>query len=141
MNIPGEFELMLKRQQERAQERLAADPDNRIALLLMQNREQAIADLEASNAEGPVCFLKKDHPMPAASILQIQDRVKTLIGEHDTDQDGQDRFTPPGSIGVLMDENLPGQWSVQFGDAAVYIEDSELRDPALYELLAPTPIL
>lgn len=51
MSNPGEFELMLKRQQERAQDQLAADPTNRMARLLIKNREQAIADLRAEQRQ------------------------------------------------------------------------------------------
>lgn len=61
--------------------------------------------------------------------------IRTLKGEVDTDEDGQDRITPPGSRGVLMYENVPNQWAVYFGEASVHIEESELRDPAQYSLL------
>lgn len=45
--MSNEFEVMLKRQHERALARLEANPQDRMAQLLSANREQAIADLLA----------------------------------------------------------------------------------------------
>lgn len=75
----------------------------------------------------------------ALQPLQANTRIKTLLGELDTDEEGQERLTPPGSIGVLDEQNLQGQWSVHFGDAWVNIGECDLRDSSQYEVLAPEP--
>jgi phage-related baseplate assembly protein len=61
--------------------------------------------------------------------------VRTIGGEQDQDGEGNERDTPPGAIGFLADENLPGQWAAHFGDAAVFLEESELSDPKQYQLI------
>lgn len=71
----------------------------------------------------------------ALVILKKGLRVRTLKGEIDTGNDGEDRITSPGSLGELMYENTPNQWSVNFGEASVHIEEHELRDPEQYEIL------
>lgn len=62
--------------------------------------------------------------------------VRTIGGELDFDEEGQERVTSPGAIGFLADENQPGQWAAHFGGAAVYLEESELSDPKQYQLIA-----
>uniref|UniRef100_A0A6H1ZKS6 Uncharacterized protein n=1 Tax=viral metagenome TaxID=1070528 RepID=A0A6H1ZKS6_9ZZZZ len=61
--------------------------------------------------------------------------VRTIGGELDSDEEGRERVTPSGAIGFLADENQPGQWAAHFGDAAVYLEESELSDPKQYQLI------
>lgn len=73
--------------------------------------------------------------MSNATTFQPGTRIKTLRGEIDTDEHGQERITPPGSVGVLIHDDVPQHWSVHFGDASVYIELQELRDPIQYEIL------
>jgi hypothetical protein len=62
-------------------------------------------------------------------------QVVTVKGEVDTDEDGQERLTPPGSTGFLDTPSAPGQWAVHFGDAAVHITEDELRDESQYRLV------
>lgn len=60
--------------------------------------------------------------------------ITTLKGEIDTDEDGAERHTPAGTVGVLDHQSNPGQWSVHFGDAWVFLEESEMLDPEQYHL-------
>lgn len=78
----------------------------------------------------------KNSENEVTQVLVAGLRVKTLLGETDTDENGAERITPAGSVGVLDHENLPGQWAVVFGDASVYIEAYELLDPAQYTFAA-----
>jgi len=60
--------------------------------------------------------------------------IVTVKGELDQDEEGQERVTPPGSVGVLAEQSMPGQWEVHFGDAAVHIGEGDLFNPAEYRL-------
>lgn len=69
-----------------------------------------------------------------AESLRAGLEIVTVKGELDQDEDGQERVTPPGSVGVLAEQSMPGQWEVHFGDAAVHIGEGELFNPAEYRL-------
>ena len=59
--------------------------------------------------------------------------VRTIRGELDQDEEGQERVTPAGALGFLADQNQPGQWAAHFGDAVVYLEESDLADAQQYQ--------
>lgn len=65
--------------------------------------------------------------------LKAELEIVTVRGETDTDEEGQERFTPPGSAGRLVANDVPGQWEAHFGDAAVHIRESDLFDPSKYQ--------
>jgi len=71
----------------------------------------------------------------ASAALAPGQQVVTVNGELNTDDDGQERQTPAGAVGVLDAPSAPGQWSVHFGDAAVHITEDEMRDPEQYRLV------
>lgn len=60
--------------------------------------------------------------------------VVTVRGELDLDEEGQERITPVGSVGVLVDHSIPGQWEVHFSDAAVHVGEGALFNPGEYRL-------
>lgn len=63
--------------------------------------------------------------------------IVTMRGEVDLDEESQERFTPVGAVGVLVEQHLPGQWEVHFGDAAVHISEGELFNPGEYRFRTP----
>lgn len=68
-------------------------------------------------------------------------RVTTLKGEIDTDDNGAERITTPGSIGWINsvnDETSEVTFNVLFDNGAwVILERAELDDPAQYRLAKP----
>jgi hypothetical protein len=100
------------------------------------------------DADSAWCFM--NHFNVEKMLLEVAERLKaevlgaevlgeglqivTVKGEIDQDEDGQERLTPPGSVGVLVERSMPGQWEVHFGDAAVHIGESELFNPTQYRL-------
>lgn len=65
-------------------------------------------------------------------------QVQTLLGEMDTDSDGVERNTPPGSWGHISCLNHKDQWDVCFPNGVwVVLTDAELNDPSQYSLSQP----
>ena len=65
-------------------------------------------------------------------------RVQTLGGEMDTDSDGQERRTPPGSWGEITSHNHADHWDLVFPNGTwVVVTEAELRDVTQYHLESP----
>ena len=61
--------------------------------------------------------------------------VRTLKGEIDTDEDGQERTTPPGTWGYVSGHNHDDHWDVRFPKGAwVVLTEAELFDREQYHL-------
>lgn len=68
-------------------------------------------------------------------------RVKTILGEQDTDDHGAERFTPAGTWGHVSEHNHADHWNVEFlNDAAVILTEAELMDPSQYKLADPNTL-
>jgi hypothetical protein len=64
-------------------------------------------------------------------------RFITMLGEVDTDDDGNDRITEPGAVGTISHKSSLEGWCLVFpSGAAVNPTTAELRDPKHYTLLA-----
>lgn len=69
------------------------------------------------------------------TTIQVGTQVQTLLGEIDTDADGQERITPPGTIGVVTHHNHADHWDVSFPNGAwVVLTETEMADPTQYKL-------
>lgn len=61
--------------------------------------------------------------------------VQTLKGEIDTDENGQERTTPPGTWGYVSGHNHDDHWNVIFPNGAwVVLTEEEMSDPEQYQL-------
>ena len=66
-------------------------------------------------------------------------RVQTISGELDTDSEGEERHTPPGSWGWIESHNHADHWGLNHWDlmfpngASVVVTETELRDAAQYK--------
>lgn len=63
--------------------------------------------------------------------------VRSIEGECDSDEHGQDRKAPAGAVGRIIDEAGADSWNVVFPNGCWVILDlAELRDVLAYELIA-----
>lgn len=77
----------------------------------------------------PWRLLRADEPITVGVM------VITLCGETDMDENDDDRFTPPMSVGSINDHNNQDVFDLVFPNGAwVCPTESELRDPAQYAL-------
>ena len=62
--------------------------------------------------------------------------VRTIAGEMDSDEHGQDRRAPAGAVGRIGDTATVDSWNVTFPNGCWVILDlAELRDESAYELI------
>ncbi len=67
-------------------------------------------------------------------------QLRILFDMIDSDEEGNDRTTPAGSVGRLDANTSDTTWSVLFDNgAAGFFTEAELMDEAHCEVLAPMP--
>lgn len=68
------------------------------------------------------------------------ERVRILFDMVDSDEDGNDRVTPAGSVGAISANSDDLVYSVVFDNgAAGFLYEAELLDRSLCEVLSPAP--
>lgn len=103
------------------------DMDALKALLVANRDTLVVRNPDSAGMRGPA--------VQPATLFRVGLRVRTLHGERDTDETGQDRVTPPGAWGVIANHNHAKHWDVVFdGGGWVVLTEAEMLDPKHYQL-------